>query len=258
MSVVRQLIRVAVVEAWRGNTIALENVFDSKIDTLNGLLKGSHVPVLIFSIEEEDFRSAGQSAGLTGRDSRLTCMVQAAVASGRAIQDGTGTVVVPAIGETDAALEARLDMLSWQWRAVMADMSNPWVELFHALVVSIGSLKDQRAFDPETGTKHASRFWQFEADVMSEPVPGEPLNDTIEKGLALLEADPEYAELAGKWRQLLSADSDRPDWRVLQSELFASRADMAALGHGPLVIDDLVDFDQAVLDVEGTGQTVIT
>lgn len=258
MSIVRQLLRTAAVEAWRGRTAALGNVFDSKIDTISGLLTGVPAPVLIFSIEEEEGRAAGQTNGFLGRDAVLTGMVQAAVASGKEVRDGEGTVIVPVLGETDAAFEALLDIVSYQWRLVLHDDENEWSRLFRDLIIKIGTIKDVRATDPETGTKHASRFWQFEIEVLAEPVPGDELQEVIERGLSLLEADGEYTALATSWRQMLAQGAGLPDWKALQSSLFASRADMAAIGQGPGGIDEMVDFTRAVIAVSGVEAQVIS
>lgn len=257
MSIVRLLIRISVVEAWRGRTTAQGNVFDSRIDTLDGLLKGKAAPVLIFSIEEGEDADAGQHDGLVGRDSRLTAMVQAAVASGREVRSGDGSVLVLEIGETDAAYEALLDILSWQWRVCLSDNDNPWAQIFRGLVVSVGTIKDQRAFDQETGTKHASRFWQFEVTTLPEPMPGDALAEPIEAGLSLMEEDAEYAPLAATWRQLLSEGAGLSDLEHIQAALFATHGDMNALGHGPL-IGDAGEFTEAVIEISGAETMVIS
>lgn len=67
MSIVRQLVQIAVVEALRGHTIALENVFDSTMDTVPGLLKGGAQPVLVFSIEESVETVDDATDGFLGR-----------------------------------------------------------------------------------------------------------------------------------------------------------------------------------------------
>jgi hypothetical protein len=234
MSLVRQLIQIALVEACRGRTIALDAVFDSRMDTLDGLLDGDRRPVLIFSIEESESRRVDQTDGLLGRPARFTVMVQAAVATGQTIEDEHGAVVLQAIGETDSALEARLNILDWQWRAALTAPGNAWAELFRNLMTEIGQIKDQRATDPETGTKHAARFTQFDLDAMPDPVPGDALPEFIDQGLMLLEADPAYAVLAETWRVLLAEGANVGDLQALKARLFSSDGSMAALGYAEL------------------------
>ncbi len=260
MSIVRQLIQIAAVEAWRGRTLAGDDVFDSRVGALDKLLKGQVRPILIFSIEEAEQESGGQAEeGLLGRPARLTAMVQAGVASGREIRDGNNIVIRAAIGETDAAFEATLNILDRQWRQALHGYNNAWAVLFRELVINIGETKDTRGADPETGSKHACRFTQFHLDVIPDPLPGDDLPSCIATGLDLLEADGDavYAQIASDWRALLAEGEDWPDWRKLQSALFASRSKLAALGAGPLTIDDEVDFEHAVLDVEGVGEVEV-
>lgn len=256
MSIVRQLVQIAVVEALRGRTIALENVFDSTMDTVPGLLKGGAKPVLVFSIEESVETVDDATDGLLGRGGLLTGMMQSAVASGKQITDGEGTVIVPVLGETDSAYEALLNIVDRQWRAVLHDHENPWSMVFRDLVVSIGPIRTVRATDPETGTKHACRFAQFEIETMPEPLPGDPIADAISAGLALMENDGDaaYAALADTWQELLISGSDWQDWEKLQSALFASNSELLAVGLGPIEGDvdrETPEFEEGVIDAEG-------
>lgn len=257
MSIVRQLIQIALVEAQRDRTIAGPNVFDSRMDTLDGFMAGAEQPVLIFSIEESEAKAGLATDGFIGRDVALTAMVQMAVASGREVRDGEGAVILPSIGESDSAYEASLNLLDRQWRQVLHDSDNAWARLFRDLIVSVGDIKDTRATDPETGRKHAARFTQFSLRVMPDPLPGNDLPEAIEAGLTLLETDGDigYATLASSWRGQLATDPALPDWRKLQSVLFATNGDMVAMG---LAEDDAgVPFNRAEISVSGVSPVVI-
>jgi hypothetical protein len=240
MSIVRQLVQIAVVEALRGRTAALGNVFDSKMDTLPGLLKGGAEPVLVFSIEESVEDADDATDGFLGRGGRLTGMMQSAVASGKEVRNGQGTVTVPVLGETDSAYEALLNIIDRQWRAVLHDHANPWSMVFRDLVVSVGPIRTVRATDPETGTKHACRFSQFEIETLPEPLPGDPIADAISAGLALMASDGDaaYAALAETWQEILALGADWQDWEKLQSALFASNSELLAVGLGPIEGDE--------------------
>lgn len=240
MSIVRQLVQIAVVEALRGRTAALENVFDSKMDTLPRLLKGASEPVLVFSVEESTELAEHAVDGFLGRGGMLTGVMQSAVASGKEIANAQGTVIVPELGETDSAYEALLNIVDRQWRAALHDHDNAWAMVFRDLVVSIGPVRTMRATDPETGTKHACRFAQFEMETMPEPLPGDALPEAIEAGLTLMEADidPSYVALAAAWRDILTEGADWQDWQKLQSALFATPGDLLAVGLGPIEGDE--------------------
>ncbi|WP_394689048.1 hypothetical protein [Hoeflea sp.] len=248
MGIVRQLVQVAVVEALRGRTAALSNVFDSNMDTVDGLLKGGALPVIVFSIEETSEDADDATDGLLGRGGVLTAMMQSAVASGKEIQNDQGTVVVPELGETDSAYEALLNLVDHQWRDVLHRHDNPWSVVFRDLVVSIGAIRTVRATDPATGTKHACRFAQFDIQTLPEPLPGDPTPDVISEGLDLMasDGDPSYAALAQTWQGILDGNVEWADWEKLQSTLFASCGDRAALGLGPIEGD--AERDTPVMD----------
>lgn len=260
MSIVRQLVQLALVNAPRGLTIAGDDIFDSRMDPLGQLAKGARRPFMIFSVEESDAdgKEGPEDVGLLGRCVKLTILLQMAVASGQEIKDQSGTRIIAAIGETDAAFEATLNILDRQWRQVMSSFDNPWATIFRGLVVRIGKIMDQRSSDPETGTKHAARFIQIHVEVMPDPLPGEPIPAPIEAGLAAIEADGDasYAEIARVWRGILTEHADWPEWRAMQAGLFATRADMAAVGVGPLGIDEMVDFEEADVTLNGAPVTV--
>ncbi|WP_281978808.1 hypothetical protein [Pseudorhizobium flavum] len=261
MGIVRQLVQISMVEAVRGKTIAQDDVFDSRIDSLPNLLKNSRRPLLIFSVEESQQDEEGSlDNGFLGRAGKLQVLVQAAVASVQEVKDGNDVVILPSIGESDAGFEATLNMLDRQWKTVLSGYADPWVNVFRGLVTSVGKITDARAADPETGRKHASRYTQVSLNVIDEPLPGDPVPPAVEAGLSLLEADGDsgYAEIADVYRKMLTEGEEWPEWRKIQAALFTSRGAMAGLGLGPLAIDDLVDFDEARLSVSVVSDVVMT
>lgn len=241
MSVVRQLLQIAAVESFRNATIAGADVFDSRIDTLPDLLANAKRPVLIVSIEASEQPVGGQGQrNFLGRDTRLTMLVQAAVASGVEIRDDAGDVVIAEIGETDSAFESRLNVLDRQWRSILQAGDGTWPAIWRGLVNAVGKIKDTRAVDPETGRKHAARFTEIEIDVVWEPDVGAPLPPCIEAGLAAMEQDGDasYAELARAFRDALAPPETWEGWQAVQSGLFLSNDKLLALGLGPLAQDE--------------------
>lgn len=259
MSVVRQLVCVAAVEALRGRTLAGDDVYDSKIDTLPDLLRNSNRPALIVSVEESAQGDGGQwEGGLLGRATVLTMLVQAVVVAVTEIETEDGLSLIPGIAETDAAYEATLNLLDRQWRAALHDHADDWSRVFRGLVTGIGKISDTRAVDPQAGRKYACRFTQVSLAVVDEPLPGDPAPACIEAGLAAMEADGDagYREVANIMRHLLIEGAPLPEWRQAQSALFVPRDAMPALGLGPIAIDDLVDFEEGALDVNGVRHRV--
>lgn len=262
MSIVRQLLVIAIVEALRNRTMAGPQVFDSTIDTLDRLRSGESRPLLIFSVEEAEHEPDRQAdSGFIGRAARLKLLVQAVIVSGREIRDAQGVAVVASVGETDAAYEARLNLLDRQWKQLLHDHDGEWAAIFRGLLDGrgIGTIRDMRAVDPETGGKQALRLTEVSLSVMPDPLPGEPIPAPIERGLAAMESDGDagYALVAAQWRQILGETGDWPDWRALQSALFETRDGMAALGQGPFGIDELVDFETARVETD-SGMVLLT
>lgn len=257
--VVRQLLAISAVEAARGETIAGPNVHDCKIESLNGDLKDSRLPVLIFSIEAAEQRPQGNGHGFFGRPSTCKLQVQATIFELTKVGGDAGgkpETLELVIGETDAALEATLNILDRQWRVALTHPRNAWGDVFRGLVLRVGKVQDMRAADPELPRRHAMRLSEVEIDTIAEPGLGEEIPPAIEAGLALLEADPDYLELAGELRALLAVGSDLDDWEKTQASLFASRAQVSALGYGPLDPGGLTDFTEATIDMTGLSGVV--
>ncbi|MBD8556904.1 hypothetical protein IFT84_20555 [Rhizobium sp. CFBP 8762] len=245
MSVVRQLVVTSAVEALRGRTVAGDCVYDSRIDSFRGLVNEDGQTALIISCEEaEQDGTAHSDGGFLGRSTELRLLIQAIVVSVSKIKTEDGEALVSDIAETDAAYEAVLNILDRQWRAVLHDYDVAWCRVFRGLVLGVGKIIDTRAVDPEVGRKYACRYTQVSLKVVHEPIPGRNLPPCIEAGLAAMEADGDkgFANIAMNFRAALADGSDQPDWRKLQSRLFATRADMDALLLTPLVTEEtLID-----------------
>jgi hypothetical protein len=261
MSIVRQLLQISAVEALRGRTLAKGNVHDSAIDSIDGALENGRLPIIIVSIEEADQRGSGNERGFFDRTSEYKMQVQVAIfeLTTVAVEGGGEDELAFSLGETDAALEGMLNILDREWRAALTDPRNAWGDVLRGLVLRIGRVQDMRAADPELPRRHAMRLAQVEMVAIGEPAPGEDVPPAIEAGLTLLEADADYVEMATKWRELLTAGAALEDWEKRQASSFASRAEVNALGYGPLDDEALTDFDQATLEVAGlAGSVVVT
>lgn len=227
MSIVRQLVAVSMVQAMRGVTLAGDNVCDSAVTAIDGMMETRDKPVLLVSIEQVD-QERKDEPGLFCRSSIAKIFVQAAVWSQVRIEDGEHAGEFIAIGETDAAREATLNILDRQWRSALADPRNPWADMFRRLAPVIMSVRDQRMVDPESKARLAARFTEITVEVVHEPAFGAGISDDIEAGLALLEATPDYAHLGPIWRKLLTTEP--VEWRAMQARIFASDVVMGALG----------------------------
>ncbi len=256
MSVVRQLLQIAAVQAMRGRTLAQSAIFDSRIGPLPEILKGEEKPILVVSIEESTQpKDAGNDAGFFGRSIRFTMLVQAAVASAVSVEiDGEETITV-GIGETDAGYEATLNVLERQWRMALSNPGEPWAELFRDLVLDVGEIRDARGVNPKSGHRHASRFTEVVLTTVPEPAPGEAMPGAVERGIAMLEGVPDYAQLGALLRSLLTAGSDATDWQRLRYQLFGSGQTLLAVGIAPLVDEE---DTLSTAKIEGVGLPYVT
>ena len=258
MSVVRQLLQISAVQALRGRTLAKENVHDSTISALPDVMKRTRLPILIVSIEEADHQANGNDRGFFGRTAELKMQVQSAIfelTKTKSEDGGADDVLEYTLGETDAAMEAMLNIIDREWRSALTDPRNIRADVFRGLVTRIGRVQDMRAVDPELSRRHALRLTQVELSVIGEPVPGDPVSPAIEAGLAMLEGMADYAETAQRWRALLSAFDGLEDWEKRQAALFASRSEMDALGLAPLDVV-LTDFESGDIDMAGLSSIV--
>lgn len=253
MSIVRQLIAVSAVQAMRGATIAGDNVCDSAVTAIDGMMEKRDKPVLLVSVEQVD-QEKKDEPGLFARSSVAKIFVQAAVWSQVSIEDGENAGEFIAIGETDAAREATLNILDRQWRSALSDPRNPWADLFRRMVPFIVSVRDQRMVDPESKARLAARFTEITVHAIEEPAFGAGIPEDIEAGLAMLEATSCYAHLGPIWRRLLATED--VDWRATQARIFASDVVMGALGL--MAGDPPVTGTTATIAIDGRDEITVT
>lgn len=253
MGIVRELVQIAVTEALRGRTIAEGRVHDSLIRALPQIMnKGSH-PVIAVSIED---CTSSVSDGLFRTDTAMTLMLQLAIASSVTIPVTTGEgeerqTVALEIGDTDAALEAYLNLLDRQWRIALADPENAWSELFRRLVPTVGKIDDIRLTDPETGRKHAARIVEITIMPIAEPYPGQADTDVVRAGLEQIATIADYADLAAILTASLEAGQDLFAWQVVQGRLMSLAALPAQIGVGTPDDGEEVVFTETTLDIAG-------
>lgn len=261
MSIVRQLIQIAMVQAIRGQTLAGPHVLDSNIAGMGSIEFSDDQPVIACSIEESD-QNEKYGRGFFGRANDLKLYVQVVVATkvSYRIVNGEGQEIeetVPEIGSTDAGREATLNIVDRQWKQALIDPANPWADRFRQLVTGIGRVKDLRITDPEGGRKYAARVYEISATAIADPDFGAALPEDIDAIMAAAAAIVDYADLISIWRDLFAkAASDDPKVR-LQAAAALSSAAFAALGLNVMAPDGNA-FGTAVLALEGLDDVDIT
>lgn len=247
MGVVRQLIQVAVTEALKGRTIAGQAVHDSLIKALPQIMKGEVHPVVAVSIED---CISQDGDGLFRTDASMTLMLQLAIAKSVTVSVIEGEDALE-IGDTDAALEASLNLLDRQWRIALSDPLNAWAELFRQLVPHVGKVSDIRLTDPETGRKHAARIVEITIAPIAEPFPGQGDMDVVRQGLAQMATIADYADLAAILSASLDAGAALFDWQIVQGRLLSLSAMPALIGVGTPDDGEEVLLTETTLDIAG-------
>lgn len=247
MGVVRQLIQVAVTEALKGRTIAGQAVHDSLIKALPQIMKGEVHPVVAVSIED---CISQDGDGLFRTDASMTLMLQLAIAKSVTVPVIEGEDALE-IGDTDAALEASLNLLDRQWRIALSDPLNAWAELFRQLVPHVGKVSDIRLTDPETGRKHAARIVEITIAPIAEPYSGQADTDVVRAGLAQMAAIADYADLAAILTASLDAGATLFDWQIVQGRLLSLAAMPALIGVGTPDDGEEVLLTETTLDIAG-------
>jgi hypothetical protein len=254
MSIVRQLIQICMVEAFRGRTVAGDNVIDSNITAIGKLEFEGEAPVIAASVEESD-QNEKSSRGFFGRPADLKLYVQTAVAV-----KGTYLVVtgdgpdqeqeLVEIGSTDAAREATLNILERQWKQALIDPANVWGNRFLQLVPDIGRVQDTRITDPEGGRKYAARVYEISGTAIAEPDFGQALPEDIDGILTAVGALADYADLETIWRDVFAKAASADEQVLMQASAALSSTALAGLGLAPLEVGG-EDFASGVIAIEG-------
>ena len=259
MSIVRQLIQICMVEAFRGRTVAGDNVLDSNITAIGKLEFDGSVPVIAASVEESD-QNEKYSHGFFGRPADLKLYVQTAVAV-----KGTYLVVtgdgpdqeqeLVEIGSTDAAREATLNILERQWKQALIDPANVWGNRFLQLVPDIGRVQDTRITDPEGGRKYAARVYEISGTAIAEPDFGQALPEDLDAILTAVGDLPDYADLETIWRDVFAKAASANEHVLMQASAALSSPAYAALGLNVIETDGDA-FADGVIAIEGRDPVI--
>lgn len=156
MSLVRTALRLLVIEAIKGNTLAGARVFDSMMGQLtpDQFNSGDEAPTaIVLSDKDEGEALSAQNGGPPfGREMEVS--IELAMTSRVRRMDEDDIVVYP---NTDARLEAALDTFEFQVLRSLAYASGPIPELFRAKF-RITKYDCHRQIFDETGTKIACRI----------------------------------------------------------------------------------------------------
>jgi hypothetical protein len=275
MSLVRIALRIAGVQALRGNTDVGANVLDSQIGAIdigadNRIRTDQKKPFLALYT---DTAKSGANAGsgdafdLGARVLTLNGVTDIVIEAGvtaamTTIDPDTDTEILSGIGvpAIDRNLEAQLDIIIRQVCTALNDPDNEWADIFRGLTHRYVRIERLRAATPE-GQRIAAHQLRITASLIDDPLPGEGLDPEgvfarfLSKA-ASVEADPDLAAIVAKFATLIGGTD--ADWEALQRSHGFTRAELLALGRGPLPDDDeraTPEFETGRIETSGYSPT---
>lgn len=185
MSIGRIALRIATIEALRGNTSVEGNVLDSEIGSLDvaadeSLRTNQEKPFLSVYTDSAKADDLG-----TGRRLWVNGLTELLIETGIAAsmtetnqETGESTIIGFGIPATDSAFELFLDVVDRETVAALMDPNNEWAEIWRGLVTNIAKVDRRRTADAETGTRMAAHQQCILCDILPDPVYGAPIAPT--------------------------------------------------------------------------------
>lgn len=178
--------RMATVAALKGATIVGSNVLDSEIGALEVGADGQ-----LRTDQETPFHSVyvdgaklEQSSDNVLRALHASGLADLTIETGitttmTEIDDATGasTIVGIEIPATDAAFEFFLDCAGREVVNALTDPNNEWAEIWRSLTAKIVKIDRKRTSDATNGTRIAAHQLIITAELLPDPVFGEPVRD---------------------------------------------------------------------------------
>lgn len=183
MSIGRIALRIATIEALRGNTSVGGNVLDSEIGSLDVSADES-----LRTNQEKPFISvytdSTKADDLSGRRLWVNGLTELLIETGIAAsmtetnQETGESTIIGGIPATDSAFELFLDVIDRETVAVLMDPDNVWSEIWRGLVNNIAKVERRRTADAETGTRMAAHQQCIVCDILPDPVYGATIAPT--------------------------------------------------------------------------------
>ncbi|KTQ95011.1 hypothetical protein NS226_13855 [Aureimonas ureilytica] len=265
MSLARIALRTAAVEAIKGRTLVGDNVLDSPNGALDiqadGTLRTDEDRP--FVAVYTDIATAGD---VTGRDltENGSCVLVIEIGISMAMTEldretGRSTIVGVSVPASDRAFEFFLEIVQKQVLDALTDPDSDWADIFRALHSHVEKIEVGTRRTSDNGQKLAGHQTRITMALFPDPARGAPLDGRapLARFLAALEAenDPTYEAQAQAMRSVIGGAV--PDWKQVQIRHGLTRAELRALGSGPIISDEsrvTPPLKGASVAIEGVGQ----
>ena len=221
MSLTTFALRFAAVRALRGNTLASDRVFDSDIIPLDQLATAQKAPFIsVYTDIERTIKMTGRDILGAEREIELSFEVAVSAQVDVTVTDDTGGVTTESqisVPQTDAALEAQLNIIGRQITRALLDPASAWAEVWRKMIVRIVKIDEKRGAMSQNGIRFAARQFIFSCAVIAEPsfTPPTYVWDDLIK---LMADDPDTENLA----LILASEIKTPnisEWQASQVDL---------------------------------------
>lgn len=265
MSLARIALRTAAAKALRGATLVGNNVMISPNGALDVAADGS-----MRSDEERPFLAvytdAGEVDGMPNRslyeNGSCVLVIEAGISMAMTETDpdtDVSEIVGVAIPASDENFEFFLDVTLGQVVDALSS-DTEWADIYRSLHCRVSKVVVAGARTTEDGQRLAARQIKISLDLVDEPMKGEPVDPETPFG-RFLDAM-EASEIAVERQQAATLrgliGGDMPDWLALQQRHGLTRAELLALGLGPLAGDadrSTPEFEIGDIELEGMGNT---
>lgn len=261
MSLVRIATRTVLVEALKGRTLVGDNVHDSKIGVLDIAGDGT-----IRTSEDKPFLAvytdAAQATDINIRsmkeNGQTEILFEMGVTAAMTETNAAGVSLIVGVGvpATDRALEFLLDLLARQIADILTDPDNAWAEMYRGLVSRIVKVERARAGNVVDGQRLAGQQIKVIAELIEDPLKGEPLavDTPFALFLTALDAseDEDLRTQAALMRSQLTGTN--ADWQTVQRRLGLTGDEVSALGLVPLGPENA---GEVTIEVDGRPGIVV-
>lgn len=229
MSLVRFALRHATIQSLKRATLAVDRVFDSRIEPINLTAPKERMPFIV--VVTDDDTSTVQGRDIIAAERDLDIVIEIAVATQVMVDAGTANAVVP---DTDGGYEVVLDLLERQIIRALTGTVGTWPTLWRDLAPRIQTVVSRRSADQQQGVRYAARQLVVTVTPLADPPFGEvPITGSVWARLvSAMGATPEIAALAPVIAAEMAAGSVL-DWQQAQVELGLNNDELRGIGLAP-------------------------
>jgi hypothetical protein len=239
MSLANLVLRNLTVLALIDKTLAGREVRSSLLMPIDEMADaGMTLPVLaIFTDTSKTDAEHIEGRDMIGAMSTVTIGFEMAVFTAPAKTDQNGADIF--IPESDEGFETTLDIMQRQIFAELQTGSSALADLWRRFVLRVVGMSVERGAGIDRGVRFAARRAEVRVNVISDPVPGQPLTPDWNDALTALAANNRTASMAALVRTVATGGVV-PPWRTVQGELGLNDAEANAIAIAPFP-DGLAD-----------------